>query len=274
MPADSIDGSSARPGHDDTWTVLAIACVCYVGAKIVHEAVGHGVVCHLVGADWVGVSSAWNKCDYVSCGDWAVRAEKAGGTCANLVCGLVAALCLRLRNLSAATRYFVWLTAVVHLLMGAGYLLVDPLIGFGDWGRFIEGLQPQLAWQLGLTAVGAAMYIATAFAAARWLEPFLGGTPGRRRRALRLTLLPYVCVGGVLLTTAALLNSEGPEFALTSAMATVGGTSGLAWLGTIPDGKSTSAPPPLGIARSVSWLVAGAVSVVFVLTVFGPGIHW
>jgi hypothetical protein len=75
------------------------------------------------------------------------------------------------------------------------------------------------------------------------------------------------------MTGAALLNSLGPKYAATSALATLGGTYLLVW---IP--AAIGPPGPAGaierrrIERSRGWLVAGVVALAFVVGLFGPGI--
>jgi hypothetical protein len=262
-----------KPTKHDVLTVLSIGVVVYVLAKIIHEGLGHGLTCHFSGAAWLGFSSSWNQCDYGSMGVWAVRATKAAGTIANLAFGLGALLVLYARPSSRGTTfYFLWLMSAVNLLMGAGYLAVDPVFGFGDWTAFLEGLPGAAVWRWVLVATGAGLYALWVVVLLRRLRGLLGGaTTSPRADAWRLCLVPYLAAGGALLTIAALFNSEGPIYALTSALATLGGTSALAWMpACVPNGPVAS--HGARVERSLPWVVVGALAAIFCLAFLGPGI--
>jgi len=107
------------------------------------------------------------------------------------------------------------------------------------------------------------------------LEPFLAA-PGEERiaRTRTLTLLPYL-VGGTLFVVAGLLNPHGLQLVLISAIAaSFGGTSLLAWYPGLWARRAPSgAGPPLGVPRSVVWLVAGLVVGGMFVGVLGPGVR-
>lgn len=108
------------------------------------------------------------------------------------------------------------------------------------------------------------------------LAPFLGAEPSARlARAIRLTVVPYVA-GGVLYVAAGLLNPESPMLVLISAAAaSFGGASALAWMAQLLRNRERYPPAggaPLAIARSWTWLVAGALTALFFIGVLGPGI--
>jgi hypothetical protein len=262
-----------RP-HDPV-TVLAVAILVYRFAKNLHEAVGHGIVCELVGGEWIAVSSSWCECDKTGVGPAGRRWIEAGGTLVNLAVGAAALLAVRLRGpRNGAAFAFLWLTAAVNLLVGAGYLLVDPLFGFGDWGDLLADLDASLAGRLGTSAVGAALSLGTFFALRSPLDRLLGGTGAERRRQARwLCWWPYFAAGGVVLTGAAALNAYGPAYVWTSALATLGGTFLLLWL-PVAVAPGETAPPRPAIRRSAGWLAAGAAMLVFLAVAFGPGIRF
>ncbi|HWV37891.1 MAG TPA: hypothetical protein VN033_05375 [Vulgatibacter sp.] len=260
----------------DALTILAIAVLAYVGATLAHEAIGHGLACGLAGGELVGYSSSWAECDKAGIGIAGRRFIEAAGTLVNLAVGFGALLAVRLRKVQGAQVHcFLWLTAAVHLFMGSGYLMVDPLFGFGDWTDFLEGLEPRLAWRLGTSAVGVALYLATFFALRGPLDRMLGGTERARKRQARLLCwLPYLGVGGVILTGAAALNVYGLKFTFTSALATLGGTAMLFWLPLAIDRpESEPTPPAYEIQRSLPWIGAGSVALLFLFAAFGPGIR-
>jgi hypothetical protein len=243
--------------RQSTPTVLAIAMVAYLLAKVAHEAVGHGLACLAVGADLRGFSTSWCDCDKAEVGAWATRTVKASGTLANIVLGVAVLGALRRRRDADATAYALWLVAAVNLFMAAGYLLVDPILGFGDWTAFVEGLSHPFLWRALLIASGVVLAMVTAVE----LLPYLG-TGGRDRveRGLQLALVPWAVVGGGVMTAVAALNVMGVKYAVTSAMATVGGTSFLSWFYQIE--RSFRIGTPIDVMPSRPWMVAGFMALV------------
>jgi hypothetical protein len=262
--------------HFDRLTIAAIGMIAYLLANVVHEGLGHGGACLLVGGRPLALSSAWFDGDLAGVSPWGVRVVKAGGTVANLVVGLGLLGLLRSRRAwSGHWYYFVWLATVVNLFQGGGYLLVSPLANFGDWKGFILGLEPSIAWKLGLTAIGLAIYAATLFVAVRRLEPLLGRDAGRRKaRARWLCWLPYGFAGAFVFSVAAALNPAGKIFMLTSAAAHLGGTAWLVWTPAWINAARPGTPDPaLSLARHYGWLAAGGVALILCVFVLGPAIE-
>jgi hypothetical protein len=241
--------------------------VAYLVAKVVHEAIGHGLTCVVVGAELHGVSTSWCDCDKSGVDAGAARAVKAGGTMANVFVGRAALALVRRRRERDATSYALWMCAAVNCFMAAGYLMVDPIFGFGDWTAFLEGVPYASAVRLALVASGLALAAQTIAA----LLPFLGSPPARGRRGLRLALLPWAVVGGGVMTAVAMANVLGPKYALTSALATIGGTSFLAWFHQLEWLQGDDRPIEVGTSRG--WIAAGATALVCAV-VLGRGIVW
>jgi len=276
MPDGRSEGSSPPDGTAplDVWTVLAISTLVYVLAKVFHEAVGHGLTCVLEGGRLEGVSSSFAGCDFPGQTVLQRRLAVASGTLVNLVVAAIAGAWLKARPPQNAGGYYaLWLTTAVNGLMGAGYLMVDPLFGFGDWTAFIQGMEPRWAYRVGLSVLGMALTLRWFFLLYSALEPLLAGAVHRRRRAWLLCLVPWAAVGGVVMTGGALLNFLGPRYALTSALATVGGTFLLVW---IPTAIRAHAPAraPLGGRGRWGWRAAGAAALSFLFGVFGPGLRF
>jgi hypothetical protein len=259
----------------DLWTAAAIGMAAYLIANVVHEGVGHGGVCLLVGGQPLAISSAWLSWDEQAVGPWDRRLVAAGGTAANLLLGFLAYGVLRATpRLSGTARYFVWLLMMVNLLPGGGYLMVAPLAGFGDWKAFVAGLPHALAWKLGLTALGVALSLLALRLGVSTLEPLLPAEgPERRARARRICWLPYLAIGGGVFTLASLFNPGGPIFMLTSALAHLGGSAWLAWLPEwVPVQASAGPVERLDLPRQRGWLAVGAVAFVITVLVLGPGV--
>ncbi len=262
----------------DTPTLLAIALVAYAVTAVVHEGLGHGGACLLVGGAPDTLNSCYFECRGDSLSSVASRWISSGGTLANLVFaglswGALAALRTRARP---ATVYFWWFFFTVNVLTAFGYLMFSGMLGIGDWAKVVEGREPQWLWRTGLALLGTALYFGPGRALVwRGLEPFVGSDEKRVRRTHALALWPYLA-GGLQSVLAGALNPESPMLVLISAAAaSLGGTSLLAWYPRLAArlGKQSGAPPVV-VPRSNAWLAAGAlVSVVFIV-VLGRGIRF
>ncbi len=267
------------PGTDgiDRPTLVAIAVVAFALANLVHEGVGHGGACLLAGGRALALSAVHFDGDLGGLAPAAVKWVAAGGTLANLAVGLLAAaaLCFSPGH-SDRTRVFLWLSMTVNLLQAAGYWLFSGTLRVGDWAKVIEGWTPHWAWRLGLASFGGAAYWGVVLFSLHVLSPLLGPGPGRWRRAVPLTVIPYLA-GGILYATAGLLNPVGPLLVLISAAAaSFGGTSGLAWMAQLLRDERRFPPhdgPKVKIARSVPWLAVGLAVVLLFVGVLGPGIR-
>ncbi len=107
------------------------------------------------------------------------------------------------------------------------------------------------------------------------IETFLGrGKEERVYRSRWLCWGPYL-IGGICFTLAGLLNPQGRVFAITSALATFGGTAFLALLPTRLKGPPEGTPEAaVTIERSVPWLVVGTASILFLFLILGPSIRF
>ena len=260
-------------------TLAAIGVLVYVIKNVVHEGLGHGGVCLLVGGEPVAISSAWWDGTYDGVSDWGVRWVAAGGTFANLIlAGALLALWRpthRLRSDRSAFGYFIWLLIVANLLSGGGYMMVDPIGGFGDWTKFSEGLQPTWLWRVVISAAGVAVSGLALLFGRRTIGAFLGSdTTGRGARIRALCWTPYFA-GGILFVLAAALNPGGYRFMFTSALATFGGTAWLAWfLPFIVPAPNADQPDALGVGKSWAWMFVGGVAAAFTLSVLGPSVRF
>lgn len=91
-------------------TVIAIAVVVYALAGFLHEAVGPGGACLLIGGDPISVTTVYFESNTDALGRWSIKLIKAGGTLVNLFAGFLALIVLRMRvKISPTSRYFFWL---------------------------------------------------------------------------------------------------------------------------------------------------------------------
>jgi hypothetical protein len=264
------------PGHDLV-TVAAVSVVAYALANLLHEGLGHGGACLLVGGRPSVLSSLHFDGNTTGLAPWANRLVAAGGTLVNLTVGGVMLACLpAFRNAPAQIRYFAWLIAIVNLFQGTGYLLFSGVAGIGDWAAVIEGFSPIWPWRAALAVSGGVSYFFVMWMAMISLGPFIGGEHrSRYRRALVLSLVPYI-TGAVLYIVSGLFNPEGMALVLVSAAAaSLGGTCGFIWAPQLLRGKLI---PPAGepfalIARSWAWIAGAAVVMLLFIAVLGPSIR-
>ncbi|HET9939912.1 MAG TPA: hypothetical protein VFR25_02305 [Candidatus Eisenbacteria bacterium] len=261
----------------DRLTIVAIAVLAYSLANIVHEGLGHGGACLLLGARPTMFNAIFFNYDETTASDTVQRLISAAGSIVNVIVGLpIVALLLRKRSgMAPALRYFLWLFAAVNLLTAFGYLLYSGVGGIGDWARVIQGAEPVLLFRGVMSAVGAWLYFIVAPRLLMpALDPFLGVNPVERpRRAKTLMLLPYF-IGAATLVVAGIFNPLGVQIVLISAAAaSLGGTSLLAWYHAKPRTPSALAQdPPLGVPRSLGWIAAAVVVLAIFVFVLGPGI--
>ncbi len=260
----------------DRPTIIAISALAYSLANVVHEGLGHGGACILFGGRPTMFNAIFFDYDEATVSDSARRAISAAGSIVNVIVGLPLVALLRSRvSLSSRWRYLLWLFSAVNLLMAFGYLLFSGIGRVGDWARVIEGARPAWLLRLALVVSGAVLYFVVAPRLLMpGLDPFLGREPASRSaRARQLSLVPYF-TGAATLIVAGLLNPLGMKIVLISAAAaSLGGTSLLAWYPAIPRAPSSFATDvPLGIPRSVPWIVAAAITVALFVLGLGPGI--
>ncbi len=138
--SETLGSVDPLPTHD-LLAVAAVGLVVYALSNLLHEGLGHGGTCLLVGGKPVVLSSLHFHGDTEGLSRGANRLIAAGGTLANLLVGGIALAALsHSRTLLAQTRYFFWLLAFVNLFQGTGYFLFSGVTGIGDWTAVIAGL--------------------------------------------------------------------------------------------------------------------------------------
>jgi len=238
----------------DILTIIAIAIVAYALANVIHEGLGHGGACLLVGGRPIELSSLHFRCEADS------KFVSSAGCIANVIAAFVALMFFRRRP-----SFFLWLFTTINLLMASGYLLFSGVMRVGDWVNVCRDLPP-IVWRPALAIIGAGLYFLVARYSARLLAPLAG-----RDGARRMTLIPYF-TGGILYCVSGLFNPVGPILiAISAAAASFGGTSGLIWLVEFirnPEGDG------IAIERSYGWIAAGAVVAAIFIGVLGPAIRF
>lgn len=259
----------------DPLTSAAIGLLVGVLAGSIHEGLGHGGACLLVGGKPMLLTSMNFVWDETGLPRWALRVVAAGGTIANLLTGVLALIFLRRPQSAVQLHYFLWLFAAVNLYVGTGYFLYSGASDIGDWANFIAGLPGHWLWRVLLTLIGGTSYFLCVRLMLTKVTSLTGGDPSvRYRRANMLMLIPYIA-GSALSVVAGLLNSQAKALLLISAVAaSLGGTSGLAWgpqLLRDPHWLASSTAPA-AIPRHWGWIVAGFLVAIAFVVVLGPGI--
>jgi hypothetical protein len=151
-------------------------------------------------------------------------------------------------------------------------MMALSLVHFGDIHGFVEGLDGELAWRVGLTVAGTLLYGITIRAAGRALDPFLGRTR-RRARAARLTVPSYLA-GSAALVLSTLLGERASWVVFFSAIpATFCGTIGVPYATlAVGTAKPSTDPVPLTPHRILPWYAAGVAAVLVYALVLGPGV--
>ena len=251
--------SSLRSQTHDALTLAAIAGAAFIAADLSHEALGHGVVAHLMGAKALVLSYTYLSSDLQS--PWI----SVAGPVVNVLEGLLAFTALRTIRLPAAATLFVFLLMNFNLLDAGAYLIYSGILNSGDLAIVVAGLPHSGAIRLGMVVFGLALY--TGFV-------FLGGRELRRFGTPRKLLVTIAYVAALALNcAAAVVNPLGWKYFLLSGLpATAGANAGLF---TMPRLARTISGKDAGVivARSYLWIAAGALLAAGFVAIIGPGLN-
>ena len=255
----------------DVPTVVAIATVAWAVANVLHEIAGHAGAALVLGipVEAVSTTTAFIDWDQIQSATQD-RIINAAGVLVNLVTGTVALVLLRYRSFaSAALRYFLWLLASMSLVIVVMNLVTAPLMGGGDWSEVVDGLEPRAPYLVAIVIAGLVI------AAVGYLTLIRQDHPGLtdRTRHRHLAVVPVIT-----LIVVQSLSLAGSPFAtapieqnhlVASIFAYL---HFAAWALLLHLASGDGRAPPVPLARSRWWLVAGAVSFVFFVFVLGPGL--
>src|SRR6266550_4041402 len=256
----------------DLLTVIAIAMLAYAGANISHEIIGHCGTMALLGGKCSYISTTYIRTAPELPFDWKFRIDAFAGSGANW---LVALTCLRLlrawRSASPALHLFLWLSTCVNLFLPSTYLLVSPLISFGDWYSITIGLSHPFFWRSGMIVAGALLCWLSFRLCRGELSKLIGVEAKHARSTALFLVVPAYLAGGIISIAAALFGPLPLKWALFIS----GGMFGVTFLllllplrirvRTIPTQDSFVIP------RSVGWLVVGMLVALAFVFVLGPG---
>ena len=183
------------PSRINIFTVASIGIFAFGLEPVVHEVLGHAVVCWLTGGKVILISSTALQTASAS------RLVPAAGPLANILFGLAALALLRAltpqQNANARTRtdanahttaatpaasgvtrlsltlLFLYFFAFANLFLATGYILYSGLINFGDFAAVVDGLRPAWLYRAALVIMGALGYRYGIAQAARCLASLL-----------------------------------------------------------------------------------------------------
>jgi hypothetical protein len=238
-----------------------MAVVASATATLLHEGVGHGVVAWLRGDVPTELTS--NHLSTLHADHWV----EAGGTLINLAVGAIALMGSRFAGSRSNVRYFLWLLAALNLLPGAGYFLFSGILGLGDWQAVIRDLPHQIPLRIGMTALGAGLYLLVVRQLAIAIQPFCrsGLAYNTVGRVPYYAACLFSCAAGAL-------DPLGLQLFLVSTVpAAFGGSSGMMWADRLL--PRTPAGPTLVVRRQGGWWLAAAILGDAYILLLGPGIR-
>jgi hypothetical protein len=262
--------------NSDIITIIALAIIVYILQNILHEYVGHGGACILLGGDPISFSTAYFDCDSTNVSDAGRRIIASAGSIINILAGLVGWILLkRLKGRSNTVRYFLWLFMTVNLLTGTGYPLFSGVIGVGDWVVVIKGIEPFWIWRTMIILLGLILYAISIWISLTDMNSFIGAKePDRYKQAFILSFVPYIS-GSFASTLGAFLNPLSIVFVFTSAASSFGGTSALTWMTQLLKSNLFKKIPthPLFVKRN--WYIICLSIIVLIMHIFliGSGVQ-
>lgn len=269
-----MTGTTERPGLDLP-TLVAAGVLVVSTALIAHES-AHALTGWALGGSPTLVSSTDTRGDWSGLGQLEILIVGASGSVVNGLVALGGWLVLR----RAAGRPTVatllgCLTFTINGWIPTTYLVVSPLLGFGDWTTVIEAFPNR--GPLRASAVATSLFVvgvlwrATVESLSRLVGN--GAAVDRHRRAVRIVRTVWAS-GGLVSILAALFS----PLALTwSVPIAAGSTLGTTWP-LLPAADRVAEHPvpgaPLTVPRSWPVIAAGALAGLVLVAVFGPGVRF
>lgn len=262
----------------DIPTIMAIGIVVFIIKNLIHEALGHGGACLLIGGKPLTLTTAHFDYDAFSVSNAGVRFIAAGGFLANFVAaGIFLFLFRRFRTQSPRLRYFFWLSMSGNFFVGAGYPLFSGMLGIGDLVDVVQGYEPAWAWRALLVLSGLLLYGFGVWMSLREIVTLIGSHPVQRlKNAFTLTLFPYLA-GATVASIGSWLNPLGAFVIFTSAAASFGGSSAFAWMSQLLKNATwfpQQSDSSVSIERRTGWIIAAVILAALHIFVLGPGIHF
>lgn len=250
--------------------VAAIAALVWVAAATLHEGLGHGLACTLLGGKPTRWSTFHFNCahEFLSPTRWRVIA--GAGSAVNVALLALGWFWWR-RSTVVTTRIGAWTMVVVNGLTTFGYFVFSAAFGIGDWNTngVLYGVSNIAVARAGLAVVGIIGYIALIRLGAAMLSSLLDNATAKvDARAITTTV--WLTLGVVSLLAGLLAGADWRTTIGASLGAAMGGNAGLL---TIP--RFVTAVPKVR-----SWEVEGRwplrtaalLAVAAFVVILGPGV--
>jgi hypothetical protein len=250
-------------------SLSTVGAVAFGLEAVVHEVVGHAVVCSATGGKVVLISSTAMQTASAS------RVVPAAGPVANILFGVVA-LVVPLRVYGRGTggsgarltvgALFLWFFCFANLFLASGYVFYSGLIYFGDFAAVIDGLRPAWLYRFALVAVGGFGYRYYIRLAARSFAA-IGPVPVSDARRIVCT---RCAAGGGLFLLASVFNPISPSLILYDGLSgAIGLTLGffLALADLRPSAALVSTDSPIVEATGAAFETSGSIPFSMPLTI-------
>jgi hypothetical protein len=238
-----MTSSARQPAY---FSVIAIACLGFISACVVHEVVGHGGMCLARGDRITLLTSVYFHCSQDT------TITTADGNLMNLAVAAICFALLRFR-LSPGWRLLLVFAAAFNSFWACGYIILSAVTDNGDWAFVLHdlALNPPWLWRGLMALLGVALY----YIAIRLVVP-------RLPRGIPI-LIPTLAAGVVACLAA--LFYAGPVLPALRDSAQEG--VGLLLIARARYRRGERSQPETSLPPSGGWVVAAiAVVVVFVAT--------
>ena len=262
--------TKSQPPFTDILTLISISIVAYALEIIVHEIIGHGGICLVVGGQPLAVTSTDLFCKLANAPEWKYKFMVSGGGLANFLAVVFCLFSLHIKRYQPHSAYFLWVLLNLNMFLASSYLIASPLLGFGDWDSFVSDLPMSTIWRFALILSGIGCSIYGMKASINALE-FQFGKLGDGWVKL-LSRVPPFTVGmvGLLLAFVSPLDwKRSLALAAGSLIALLWMLNLHAWSQSPSNNEVTS---DILLDRNPFWLVGGAAAFIFLVTILAPGI--
>ena len=261
-------------------TLIAITIIAWSMVNITHETLGHAGFGLLAGFQIKAVNTTtaylnvnWEN-EITQNGFNRLRLFLIGGVLMNLITGVIAVLILRyVKSNNAQGRFFLWIFASFSYVVVVMNFVTAPLTGGGDLAEIIRTFDNQLLARLIVLISGVFIMI---FGYRALQLSFMPVTKDLRNIRLSLTIIPLVTI--IVIQSLSILKSPfatlppAQNHLLVSTFAYFHILIWSLFVYFFPfPGKNNSIENSVP-AKSLSWIIAGAIVTLFYLLILGPGI--
>lgn len=195
-------------GLDSPATISAIGIGAYILAVVLHQVIGHCLVCLITGGNVTLITTVYFQCDSNNI------LVNAAAPAINFLAGILLFIVSKVKkNLTAHAQFFLLLASAFNLFWGSGSLVISGITGSGDWSYAINSLQPVWIWRLVLFTAGIISYFAAVKIVVNKVRELTLGNP---ERIPKLILIPYISAG-ISACVAAWIYVQDPLIALKDA---------------------------------------------------------